>query len=62
MPTKIFVNLAVKDLEKSKAFFKRLGFTFNPPPSKILETYLSSHTGDGAQRHGQAEEQTGNRV
>jgi predicted lactoylglutathione lyase len=29
MPTKIFVNLAVKDLEKSKAFFKQLGFTFN---------------------------------
>ena len=30
MPTKIFVNLAVKDLERSEEFFKRLGFTFNP--------------------------------
>src|SRR5947209_5030986 len=30
MPTKIFVNLAVKDLDKSKDFFKQLGFSFNP--------------------------------
>ena len=30
MATKIFVNLAVKDLERSKEFFKQLGFTFNP--------------------------------
>jgi uncharacterized protein len=30
MATKIFVNLAVKDLDKSMAFFKRLGFAFNP--------------------------------
>jgi predicted lactoylglutathione lyase len=30
MTTKIFVNLAVKDLDRSKAFFKELGFTFNP--------------------------------
>jgi predicted lactoylglutathione lyase len=30
MPTKIFVNLPVKDLKKSIAFFTRLGFTFNP--------------------------------
>src|SRR4029077_9683959 len=29
MGTKVFVNLAVKDLEKSKAFFEKLGFTFN---------------------------------
>jgi uncharacterized protein len=27
---KIFVNLPVKDLERSKAFFGKLGFTFNP--------------------------------
>ena len=26
----LFVNLAVRDLEKSKAFFAALGFTFNP--------------------------------
>ena len=30
MATKIFVNLPVKDLKKSIAFFTRLGFTFNP--------------------------------
>jgi predicted lactoylglutathione lyase len=28
--TKIFVNLPVKDLERSKAFFTRLGYEFNP--------------------------------
>jgi predicted lactoylglutathione lyase len=27
---KIFVNLAVRDLKKSKDFFSTLGFTFNP--------------------------------
>ena len=30
MATKIFVNLAVKDLNKSVEFFTRLGFSFNP--------------------------------
>jgi uncharacterized protein len=30
MATLIFVNLPVKDLEKSKAFFSHLGYTFNP--------------------------------
>ena len=30
MATQIFVNLPVKDLEKSKAFFGALGFSFNP--------------------------------
>lgn len=29
MSTKIFVNLPVKDLEKSKEFFEKLGYTFN---------------------------------
>lgn len=29
MATKIFVNLPVKDLNKSMAFFEKLGFTFN---------------------------------
>jgi predicted lactoylglutathione lyase len=29
MPTKIFVNLPVKDLESSKEFFVKLGFTIN---------------------------------
>ena len=30
MSTKIFVNLPVKNLERSKAFFAALGYTFNP--------------------------------
>ena len=30
MPSKIFVNFPVKDLDKSIAFFTKLGFTFNP--------------------------------
>jgi hypothetical protein len=30
MSTKIFVNLPVKDLDASKAFFGALGYTFNP--------------------------------
>jgi uncharacterized protein len=27
---KVFINLPVKDLERSKSFFKQLGFTFDP--------------------------------
>ncbi len=30
MATKIFVNLPVKDLNKSKDFFTKIGFTINP--------------------------------
>jgi predicted lactoylglutathione lyase len=30
MARKIFVNLAVRDLNRSKEFFSRLGFEFNP--------------------------------
>jgi uncharacterized protein len=30
MTTKIFVNLPVKDLQGSMAFFEKLGFKFNP--------------------------------
>lgn len=30
MATKIFVNLPVKDLNKSKEFFTQLGYTINP--------------------------------
>jgi predicted lactoylglutathione lyase len=30
MTTQIFVNLAVKNLPKSKAFFNALGYSFNP--------------------------------
>lgn len=30
MATNIFINLSVKDLEKTKEFFSKLGFSFNP--------------------------------
>ncbi|MFA6466553.1 MAG: VOC family protein [Patescibacteria group bacterium] len=30
MSTKVFVNLAVKDLSKTMEFFSKLGFSFNP--------------------------------
>lgn len=30
MPRKIFINLPVKDLDRSVAFFTSLGFSFNP--------------------------------
>lgn len=30
MATKVFFNLPVKDLDRSMAFFTRLGFSFNP--------------------------------
>jgi uncharacterized protein len=30
MSRQIFVNLPIKNMEKSQAFFKRLGFSFNP--------------------------------
>lgn len=30
MATKVFINLPVKDLDKSMTFFSGLGFTFNP--------------------------------
>lgn len=30
MATKLFVNLAVKDLKKTNYFFSKLGFLFNP--------------------------------
>lgn len=30
MATQIFLNLGVKDLDKTKEFFTKLGYTFNP--------------------------------
>ncbi|WP_020590599.1 VOC family protein [Kiloniella laminariae] len=30
MSTKLFINLPVANLERSKAFFEKLGFSFNP--------------------------------
>jgi len=32
MPRELLPNLAVRDLERTKAFFAALGFAFNPPP------------------------------
>ncbi len=29
-PRQLYVNIAVRDLERSKAFFDKLGFSFNP--------------------------------
>ena len=36
MATKIFVNLPVKDLTKSKKFFTDLGFEFKDSPANLL--------------------------
>ena len=30
MPTRLFINLPVKDLPKSMEFFRKLGYSFNP--------------------------------
>ncbi len=30
MPTQIFVNMHIKDLTKSRTFFEKLGYSFNP--------------------------------
>src|SRR5690606_34655336 len=30
MPTQVFINFPVKDLDKTKAFFAQLGYSFNP--------------------------------
>ena len=30
MPKQVFINLAVKDVEKSMQFYTALGFTYNP--------------------------------
>ncbi len=40
MSRKIYVNLAVKDLEKSIAFFKQLDFKFNPQFSNSSSSCL----------------------
>lgn len=45
MSTKIFVNLPVKDLEKSKAFFSKLGYSFNQQftDEKAASLVISEH-------------------
>jgi uncharacterized protein len=45
MSTKIFVNLPVKDLEKSKEFFLKLGYSFNQQftDEKAASLVISEH-------------------
>ncbi|HWI93914.1 MAG TPA: VOC family protein [Flavisolibacter sp.] len=45
MSTKIFVNLPVKDLEKSKDFFSKLGYSFNQQftDEKAASLVISEH-------------------
>ena len=38
MNKQIILNLPVKDLDKSKAFFAALGFSFNPTTSAATTT------------------------
>jgi predicted lactoylglutathione lyase len=37
MAQKIFVNLPVRDLRKSRDFFGKLGFTFNSHPNSLMK-------------------------
>jgi uncharacterized protein len=45
MNKQIFVNLPVKDLEKSKAFFAALGYTFNPQYTNENAASMIIHDG-----------------
>ncbi|MGO4378743.1 VOC family protein [Pseudoduganella sp. RAF53_2] len=45
MNKQIFVNLPVKDLEKSKAFFAALGYTFNPQYTNEHAASMIIHDG-----------------
>jgi len=40
MATQVFISLAVRDLEKSIAFFTSLGYTFNPEMSSEQRTCM----------------------
>jgi predicted lactoylglutathione lyase len=40
MPPSIYLNLPVKDLQKSIIFFTQLGFTFNPQFTDHNATYM----------------------
>ena len=46
MPTKIFVNLPVKDLKRSMDFFTHLGFSFNPQFTDDKAGCLVIHEGN----------------
>jgi len=44
MPTKLFVNLPVKDLSRSKAFFSELGLAFFGQDEDMASVIISEHT------------------
>ena len=44
MPTKLFVNLPVKDLGRSKAFFTELGLPFFGQAEDMASVVISEHT------------------
>ena len=44
MPTKLFVNLPVKDLKRSEAFFSGLGFDFFGMTDDMASVIISEHT------------------
>ena len=44
MPTKLFVNLPVKDLDRSKAFFTDLGLPFYGMTDDMASVIISEHT------------------
>jgi uncharacterized protein len=44
MPTKLFVNLPVKDLGRSKAFFTGLGLAFFGQDEDMASVIISEHT------------------
>jgi uncharacterized protein len=44
MPTKMFVNLPVADLDRSHAFFSGLGFTFFGAAEGMASIIISEHT------------------
>ncbi len=44
MATKLFVNLPVKDLDRSEAFFTDLGFTFFGMTDDMASVIISEHT------------------
>ena len=44
MPTKLFVNLPVKDLARSKAFFTEVGLTFFGQAEDMASVVISEHT------------------
>jgi uncharacterized protein len=44
MPTKLFVNLPVKDLRRSEAFFTELGFEFFGMTDDMASVIISEHT------------------